>query len=127
MTRCRISKKIYPNGAEESYHYDALNRLEQVVLPNGGEIFYAYDLDGNCIAQTDAEGNKTEFIYDERNRLIKTISPTGAVTAYEYNQEGRLSCIKMQWGRATPTIMMRWDSLSVKPLYQGIRPVMNTM
>ena len=89
-----IAKKIYPNGAEESYHYDASNRLERVILPNGGEIFYAYDLDGNCIAQTDAEKNKTEFIYDERNRLIKTISPTGAVTAYEYNQEGRLSCIK---------------------------------
>lgn len=89
-----IAKKIYPNGAEESYHYDALNRLERIILPNGGEIFYAYDLDGNCIAQTDAEKNKTEFIYDERNRLIKTISPTGAVTAYEYNQEGRLSCIK---------------------------------
>ncbi len=95
-----IEKKIYPNGAEESYHYDALNRLEQVVLPNGGEIFYAYDLDGNCIAQTDAEGNKTEFIYDERNRLIKTISPTGAVTAYEYNQEGRLSCIKNAVGQS---------------------------
>lgn len=69
-------------------------------MPNGGEIFYAYDLDGNCIAQTDAEGNKTEFIYDERNRLIKTISPTGAVTAYEYNQEGRLSCIKNAVGQS---------------------------
>lgn len=64
-------------GRTTRYEYDELGRRTKRILPEGEEESYQYDALGNLIAKVDFAGYTTTFDYDAMNRLeSETADPT---------------------------------------------------
>ena len=67
-----------------------MNRLTQVTDAIGGVTKYEYDAEGNLMAATDADLNRTTFEYDTLNRLVKQTDPQGLPETFQYDTGGNL-------------------------------------
>ncbi|PLR84373.1 hypothetical protein CVD25_22175 [Bacillus canaveralius] len=87
----------FPDGASETYEYDAFHRLKVVHAVDGTTYEYSYEKTRNRVAgikrnghhlfsykylenevvQYDAQDRKTRYIYDDNKNLIKTIDHNG--------------------------------------------------
>ncbi|MCY0916351.1 LysM peptidoglycan-binding domain-containing protein [Massilia antarctica] len=56
---------------DETFIYDANNRLVSDVIEGGTTALYAYDAAGQRTRVTDGNGHQTQYAYDALNRLIK--------------------------------------------------------
>lgn len=54
------------------------------------EKLYEYDTDGNCIWESDSNGNWKEFRYDINNKCIQIKFSNGENLIMEYDEDGRL-------------------------------------
>lgn len=60
----------YPDGAEVTYEYDVLNRIEKV-LHHGEAITYGYDTLGNVATRTLPDGSNIQYQYDKNGLMIE--------------------------------------------------------
>ncbi|HWQ93014.1 MAG TPA: hypothetical protein VN673_15155 [Clostridia bacterium] len=75
-------------------HYDALNRLTNIVFPDGTKTFSVYDAVGRRVAETNQDNVATLFAYDGAGRLSFVTNAPGTseqmVTQYDYDEAGNL-------------------------------------
>lgn len=96
----RLTGIDYPDGSEEEYKYDELNRRQPAIgapwsysstgsVTDSGLEQFTYDQNGN--RKTRVEGGITShYFYDEFDRLIRIEKPLGIIVAeYEYDPTGR--------------------------------------
>ncbi len=76
------------NGADTTYTYDELNRLETVSYPSIGTETYTYDNAGNRLSKV-LGSESTDYSYDARNRLVQSIT-NGITIVYDYDNNGNL-------------------------------------
>lgn len=82
-----------------SYTYDANDNLLTVTDPLGGVTTYAYDAKNRRISETDALGNVTTFAYDDRGNLTRTDYEDGTFEIRGYDLRGRTTAITDRGGR----------------------------
>jgi len=77
-------------ASDETFHYDAINRLERITdTASGAELTrYAYDPNGNTRSKTKA-GVTTTFLYDIRDQLGEVQQGTSILGRYGYDHDGR--------------------------------------
>lgn len=71
-------------------HYDALNRVQQVIDPKNGQTDYAYDAQDNLTGVTDPLGLTTAYTYDGLGNRIQVDSPDTGTSTYTYDAAGNL-------------------------------------
>jgi RHS repeat-associated protein len=76
-------------ASDETFHYDAINRLERITDNLGGEdVVYSYDANGNTTEKT-ASGVTTTFHYDIRDQLGEVRQGANILGRYGYDYNGR--------------------------------------
>ena len=99
---------------QESYGYDALNRLVQVSDTSAGgpgTVLEArtYSPNGNQATMTDANGHTTTFLYDGLDRLSQATYPDNGTEKYQYTTIGAL---QQKTTRSGQTIGFTYDALN---------------
>lgn len=89
--RNNVTRVDYPDGAYETWTFNAFNQPLTHRQRNGGSESMAYDARGLKTSQTDALNNVTAFTYDTRDRLASVTDPLGHATAYVNNVRGLLT------------------------------------
>ena len=77
-------------ASDETFHYDAINRLERITdTVSGAELTrYAYDPNGNTLSKTKA-GVETRFLYSIRDQLGEVQQGASILGRYGYDYDGR--------------------------------------
>jgi RHS repeat-associated protein len=77
-------------ASDETFHYDAINRLERITdTVTGTELTrYAYDPNGNTTSKSKA-GVTTNFFFDIRNQLGEVRQASNVLGRYGYDYDGR--------------------------------------
>ncbi|HZM04285.1 MAG TPA: RHS repeat-associated core domain-containing protein [Candidatus Saccharimonadales bacterium] len=117
-----LSQTIYPDGAMESFTYDAsgnvltrTDRASQMFFfsynnrgqmltatnPLGGVITATYDSAGRLASRMDTDTGLTTFQYDSLNRLTNVIHPDGATLQAAFDANDRLLTLKDERGNTT--------------------------
>lgn len=81
-----------PNGSNEHYGYDWLNRLTAMSYsagPSTPAVTYTYDAQGNRLSMQDGTGT-TSYAYDESNQLTSVTygAAGGQTVGYRYDRDG---------------------------------------
>jgi RHS repeat-associated protein len=93
---------VTPDDMFETFTYDALNRVQQMVEHGGGlTIDYTHDFRGNLLTQVDSASRTTTHEYDLAGQLEKTTFPDGTFTERTYDPLGRLTTLKDERGNTT--------------------------
>jgi len=76
-------------ASDETFHYDAINRLERITDNLGDEdVVYSYDANGNTTSKTKG-GITTTFHYDIRDQLGEVRQASNILGRYGYDYNGR--------------------------------------
>ena len=106
--RGRVVSIVDPRG-EQSFRYDALNRLTEAVDPIRGRVHYEYpsatetvvvdssggrtkvqlDAAGRPVVVTDALNGQWRRQYDDKGRLVNYVDPKGNSVSFSYGVQGR--------------------------------------
>lgn len=92
-----IIERRLPNGHIEYRHYDAINRLIQVVDGDNQFTHLQYDTHGNLIRkeQSTAQGVRSvEWQHDSLDRVVRSSSSTGEDVDYVYSDNQLLEMIR---------------------------------
>ncbi len=81
-----------PRGLISQFHYDLLDRLEEIDYSDGKKVKYSYDLMGFRKSMEDHRGI-TLFEPDEFGQINKITFPNGNAVSYRYDTEGNLTKI----------------------------------
>ena len=79
-----------PNAHTTQYHYDAFNRVEEVIQPGDIVTHAGYDRHGNLTSVTDALTHTTTYAYDDLGRVVSTTSPDSGTTRASYKAFGKI-------------------------------------
>jgi len=75
--------------SDETFHYDAINRLERITDNLGDEdVVYSYDANGNTTSKTKG-GITTNFLFDIRDQLGEVRQGSNVLGRYGYDYDGR--------------------------------------
>jgi RHS repeat-associated protein len=85
-------------AGDESYRYDALDRLTGVGNAADWMTEYVYGPTGDRLIEA-RNGQRRTLAYDPTGRLMQTTDPTGHVTRYRYDAAGR--CTRREDDRGT--------------------------
>jgi len=91
-----ITKVVTPEGYESQIHYDAVDRITEIIKTNPEDkafkriTTYEYDKAGNIIKETDCNGNSISYEYDAMNRQTKITDKEGGVTRIYYDASGNI-------------------------------------
>ncbi|MBC2582563.1 RHS repeat protein [Clostridium sp. DJ247] len=91
-----ITKVTTPEGYENIVHYDAADRLVEIIKRDPKDedsersTKYEYDSAGNIIKETDCNGNSITYEYDAMNRQTKIVDKKGGVTRLYYDKAGNI-------------------------------------
>ena len=119
----RLPKKtVYPDGTEQTFHYDANGNLLEIreagktvvsctyfrdgslaSIKGEGEPKrrYSYNSQGRIQSETNALGETIRYKYDRRGNLIRSVDPSGRERRYDYDDLDRLTGITDSEGRLT--------------------------
>ena len=105
-----------PGGTNIAYHYDPLNRLDNVTDTAGALMAYAYDTHGNVASATAANGVQQTYNFDNLNRTqsitVSVPTTTGPATldsfSYTVNSAGQRTSVTEATGR---TVAYAYDPL----------------
>ncbi len=76
-------------ASDETFHYDAINRLERITDNLGDEdLVYSYDANGNTTSKTKG-GVTTNFFFDIRDQLGEVRQGGNVLGRYGYDYQGR--------------------------------------
>ncbi len=104
-------KSSNQNGANDTYTYDALNRLS-TVTDAAGQTTYTYDNVGNLQSYAYPNGVSTNYGYDALNRLthVGSVTQSSTIASYTYTLEpaGNRTSVAELSGR---TVSYGYDSL----------------
>jgi RHS repeat-associated protein len=81
----RLTTQTFPNGVHASYHYDAANRLLNLVNQKSNNsvissFAYQYDRAGKPLRLTLADSEQIAYAYDARNQLVRETRNGGTAT-----------------------------------------------
>jgi RHS repeat-associated protein len=91
-----ITKVVTPEGYESEIHYDAVDRITEIIKTNPKDedfkriTTYDYDKAGNITKETDCNGNTISYEYDAMNRQTKITDKEGGVTRLFYDASGNI-------------------------------------
>jgi RHS repeat-associated protein len=101
----------YENGGwvekkRETYHYDAVGNLSEVVHGDGTAVHYAYDAQRHVVGVRDERhsANNTTYAYDPAGRIstvTQTLGSGQVVTRYAYDLRGNLASVTDPNGNVT--------------------------
>ena len=86
----RIDYPDYPNGAYETFAYNARDQVTSHRMTSGGMEYFYYDARGLMYASSNPAGT-TYFYYDVHDRLAQVKNPRGHSTFYQYNARGQVT------------------------------------
>ena len=99
----RVATATDSEGRTLSYEYDAIDRVTQIAYPDGTTTQNTYDrLD--LVETKDRMDRLTSYSYDANRRVTSMTDPLGQVTSYGYYRNGVLRSITDGNGNTT-----RWD------------------
>jgi len=84
---------------EDSFAYDAANRLLAVSDGEGNVTRFAYDGRGNVTQVTSPGGTAVRQRFDAESRLASIAEPSGAMIGFEYNDDDNLVVVATPGGR----------------------------
>jgi RHS repeat-associated protein len=82
-------------AGEQSFRYDAMDRLVEVKGPTG-QINYGRDAAGNVIQRSVAGAGTAHYEYDAAGRMTRVVASDGKQTLYGYDAAGRLDRVERQ-------------------------------
>ena len=90
----QMSRKTLPNGAIQTYHYDAMGNLVSVGNATGGTDTTLgkrqYNWLGQLVSSTDILGNTWSYHYNIAGELTDYTTPNGATINYSYDNRGNI-------------------------------------
>jgi RHS repeat-associated protein len=93
-----VTATVDANLNRTEYHYDVLNRRDEVKDALNGKTIYGYDKVGNLINVTDANNHLTQYQYDALNRQIEIINPLAEKTDTTYDLAGNIKTVTSPTG-----------------------------
>ncbi len=72
-----------------------------ISYPDGAVETFAYDAKGNLTKSSDRAGNATTFTYNSRGQVLTTTNPVGGITTFTYNTDGTVASLKTAAGDTT--------------------------
>jgi RHS repeat-associated protein len=80
-------------AGEQSYRYDALDRVIGVTSPIG-QIAYGRNEAGHIIERSVGGAGTTRYEYDAVGRMTRVVAPDGRITVYSYDAASRLDRVE---------------------------------
>jgi RHS repeat-associated protein len=110
----RQFRVTYPDGTTETYAYDKVNRITNLVnAKEGGSVLssyqYTYDGAGNQLTKYEAKGTTT-YTYDSLNRLSAVEEPDGKKTSYTYDGAGNRKTEQVEKGLVSATTVYYYSA-----------------
>jgi len=82
---------LHSSGKSIAFQRDTKNRITHITDPAGSPMLYDYDVNGDLVAHTDRESNKTQFTYEPGHYLASIKDPLNRTPIRnEYDSSGRL-------------------------------------
>ena len=104
-----------PDGSNDAYAYDTLNRLKSLTDSMTGQFNFGYDGLGRRISLTRPNGVNTGYAYDSLSRLLSVLHQSGTTTldgaTYAYDNAGN------RMSKANPLNNIT-EQYTYDPLYQ---------
>ncbi|MET7489565.1 putative T7SS-secreted protein [Streptomyces sp. NPDC005538] len=87
----KITRRVHPDGTEESWTYDGEGNCLTHTDTMGGVTRFRYSPFDLLTERVEPDGSRYEFAYDNDLRLTRVTNPAGLVWTYEYDAVGRLT------------------------------------
>ena len=84
-----LSKRVYPDTAEETYNYDAVQNLILSIDPTAMQTEDNYDGLSRLCAATEEEIGVAAYTYDRQDNRAEVMNARNKTTNFTYDDFGR--------------------------------------
>ncbi|QTD49292.1 RHS repeat-associated core domain-containing protein [Sulfidibacter corallicola] len=79
-----------PDGSRQTWAYDVMGRILEVVDPLGGVSRFSYDSRGNVLSRTEPDTGTTTYTYDLEGRRTQQTDAAGNQVRFRFDAMGRM-------------------------------------